>query len=115
MIELLGHTEMSWTPTGHPQRLMARVSEHFRLPPMQYDTRFAYNTRAKRGLKWWGRSSATRREPKRAAARARAPPANVSDETMRLLREATADSVRRLDEALRADQRPGVPDAWRDS
>ena len=23
MIELLGHTEMSWTPTGHPQRLMA--------------------------------------------------------------------------------------------
>ena len=38
--------------------------------------------------------------------------ANVSETTWRLLRQVTAHSVRRLDEALRHANRPGVPQAW---
>tara|TARA_B110001452_G_scaffold215769_1_gene187011 strand:- start:75 stop:500 length:426 start_codon:yes stop_codon:yes gene_type:complete len=107
-----------------PQRFMEMVASHFRLPTMQYDTRFAYNTRAKRGLKWRGRAAAIRREPRRGgggrggtAASSRGEtqrvPANVSTDTTRLLRSIMADSTRQLDEMLRAARRPRVPEAWR--
>ena len=110
-----------------PQRFMGMVASHFRLPTMQFDTRFAYNTRAKRGLKWRGRAAAVRREPRRggggrggAAADSRdgtkpaglGARANVSAETTRLLRLVTRHSTRHLDELLRAARRPRVPEAW---
>lgn len=120
---------------------MAAVARHLRLPRHTFDTHLAYNTKAKRGLRWWGRANAeardraTRRhgeysrgeysqggeysgrEAARGGVNGGAPAVNASgaeasEATMRSLRRLMAPSVRSLDELLRAASRPGVPAQW---
>ncbi len=89
------------------------------LPAHAFDTKLAYNTRHKRGLRWWGRASAVRREAAQRGAAAAQPAAAVAGNnasgdagTLRLLRGLMAPSVRSLDALLRGAKRAGVPRQW---
>ena len=88
------------------------------LPAHAFDTKLAYNTRHKRGLRWWGRASAVRREAAQRGAGAAQPAAAVAGNasgdagTLRLLRGLMAPSVRSLDSLLRGAKRAGVPRQW---